>query len=274
MTLIELRDISFRYYTSKEFALRNISFTIDKGAFVLITGLSQSGKTTLSAILKGIIPAIDLGNLQGEYLLKGKPFHELSYLDSVQTLGYLFSHPESQRATLTHTVFDEVAFSCENLNYSKEETLFRVTAMSRMFHLESMLTHPLLSCSQGQLSRVALASMLVLDPSVILCDEPLTHLDSMAQQQYLKLIQDLKHQGKTIIVFDHQIAPYSHIIDKLIVLNKGKIEYQGQLSNFVSINPLQTSKLHQLVSLITQQTKPVWTFDEALEVCLKELHHD
>jgi energy-coupling factor transporter ATP-binding protein EcfA2 len=271
MSLLELKGVSFQYHGAQKSALENISITIQKNDCILICGHDDAGKSTLGMILKGLIPQLNLGSLKGEVLFNDQPLNSLSLRDQVLKIGYLFTHPTSQMSMLKETVLDEIAFSCENLNFDREETLFRVKAMSRLCEITPFLTSTLESCSLGMLQRVALASMLVLDPDVIIFDEPCVHLDQAGQQFFIKLCHDLKKQGKTLIILDHSLTPYYEITDQVFVLETGKIVHHGSVVEKINAHYLLNSHVHQLVNDVVTTSHAVLTIEEATMILARRL---
>lgn len=266
MSLYKLNDVSFQYHGAKKLALENINMTIQKNDCIVICGHDDAGKSTMGMILKGLMPHINLGTLRGEILFNHQPLSLLSLKEQVLKIGYLFTHPNSQMSMLKETVLDEIAFSCENLNFDREETLFRVKAMARVCEITPLLHSTLESCSLGMLQRVALASMLVLDPDVIIFDEPRVHLDQAGQQFFIKLCQDLKKQGKTLIILDHSLVPYHEIADQIVILEAGKIVHNGPVDEMINSHYLLDHHIHHLVNDVVTTSQGVYTIEEATRI--------
>jgi energy-coupling factor transporter ATP-binding protein EcfA2 len=273
MSLIELKNVTFKYHGTQKPALENINITIHKNDCVLVCGYDDAGKSTLGMIIKGLIPQVNLGTLNGEILYNHQPLSSLTIKEQVIKIGYLFTQPTSQLSMLRETVMDEIAFSCENLNFNREETLFRVKAMARLCEVSPFLHSTLESCSLGMLQRVALASVLVLDPDVVIFDEPLVHLDHLGQEAFIKLCIDLKKQGKTIIILDHQIAPYYELVDQVLRLEVGRQVYFGNLNLMNIPNQFQEGNLiHQLVSDVMETDKTVYSIEDALSLLSRRIN--
>jgi energy-coupling factor transporter ATP-binding protein EcfA2 len=275
MSLFKLNHVTFKYHGSNKPALEDISISIHQNECVLILGHEDAGKSTLGMILKGLIPEFNLGSLQGEILLNNEPLSSLSSKEMVTRIGYLFKDPKSQLSMLKETVIDEITFVCENLNYDRGETLFRVKAMARLCDLSTILNDSIFTCSLGTLQKVALASMLVLDPDIMIFDEPLTHLDYSNQAQFIKLCVDLKKQGKTIIILDHSYSVYESLVDQVIHLEDGRIITSGLLKDVYNHESrLFASMLVKLVNDVKPHNQPIISLEDAILALQGEKTHD
>jgi energy-coupling factor transport system ATP-binding protein len=274
MSHIQLRNISFRYHGSQQNTLQDINMSISQNQCVLILGNEDAGKSTLGMIIKGLIPHFNLGTFKGEVLIDNHPQYVVNTKESITKIGYLFTHPQNQLSMVKETVMDEIAFACENLNYDRNETIFRVKAMARLCEITPILNKSVHSCSLGTLQKVALASMLVLDPDIIIFDEPLTHLDHHAQDHFIKIIHDLKKQGKTIIILDHEFVQYQTLVDHVFYLDQGQVTSSGTLNEVNKSNSLIISNMmSRLVNDVITPKKPIITLEDAI-MALQGVHHD
>jgi energy-coupling factor transporter ATP-binding protein EcfA2 len=129
-----------------------------------------------------------------------------------------------------------------------------------------LLHSTLESCSLGMLQRVALASMLVLDPDVIIFDEPRVHRDQAGQQFFIKLCQDLKKQGKTLIILDYSLVPYHEIADQIVILEAGKIVHDGPVDGMINPHYLLDHHIYHLVNDVVTTSQGVYTIEEATRI--------
>jgi energy-coupling factor transport system ATP-binding protein len=279
MAQLALNNISFKYSGSQTFALKDINLSLKSGQFTLITGHDGAGKTTLSYVLKGIIPNVFEGSLQGEQTLNQKHLQEYTHQELTKKIGYVFQNPWTQLSMIKTTVEDELSFSCENVGFSREESKFRVKAITRLLGLNDLVKKNPIHLSIGQLQTVALGTMLVLDPDVLILDEPTSQLDPSTRRKLFHHLSDLKKQGKTIVLIEHNIDDFLEIVDHLVILENGSITDQGTVEDVYSraLNnkkDIQYPSLTSLLSTITPLDKPILNDCDALEI-LKELEsHD
>ena len=279
MAHLELSHLSFKYQGSQDFALKDINLTLKSGQFTLINGLDGAGKTTLGYVLKGIIPHVFEGTLLGEQRLNHKAFQDYTHQELTKIIGYCFQNPWTQLSMIKSTLEEELSFSCENVGYTQEETKFRVKAIVRLLGLNQLLHKNPIHLSLGQLQTIALGTMLVLDPDVLILDEPTSQLDPLTRRKLFNHLSDLKKQGKTIVLIEHNIDDFLELIDHLVILEKGSILDQGSVIDVYtralkSGKDIQYPSLTTLLSTVTSLEQPVLNDDDALTI-LKEIEsHD
>lgn len=279
MAQLELSNLSFKYQGSQETVLKDINLTIKSGQFTLINGLDGAGKTTLGYVLKGIIPHVFEGTLLGEQRLNNKPLQEYTHKELTKIIGYCFQNPWTQLSMIKSTLEEELSFSCENVGYNQEETKFRVKAITRLLGLGHLLNKNPIHLSIGQLQTIALGTVLVLDPDVLILDEPTSQLDPLTRRKLFNHLSDLKKQGKTIVLIEHNIDDFLELIDHLVILEKGSILDQGSVIDVYtralkSDKDIQYPSLTTLLSTVTSLEQPVLNDDDALTI-LKEIEsHD
>ncbi len=224
MTLpIMVNDLSFRYQGSKKEILTGINITVNQGEILAIVGLSGSGKSTLCYCISGIIPHIYQGELSGEVLLKGSSTRSLSLPRIATQLGIVFQNPETQ--LFFPIVEDEIAFGPENLCLAREEIGQRLAQVLELTGMEQQrYSNPQL-LSGGQKQLIALSSVLSLQPDILVFDEVMAQLDPAGKELIKNMILNLKEQGKTVIMIDHDC-------DNLVIADKVKILKQGRLLDF------------------------------------------
>lgn len=205
---IECTDFSFTY-PEAEFSLHTLTWKIAEGSFVLLRGKTGSGKTTL---LKCLVPALaPQGQSDGVLQLFGQPPAKLSLREACSLIGYVPQNPEA--SIVCQTVLAELAFGLENLGVSQETMSKRIAEIAAFFAMESWINQETATLSGGQKHIVALASVLVMRPKVLLLDEPLAQLDPVAQKSFASLLFRInKELGTTIVVATHDpytLAPYA-----------------------------------------------------------------
>lgn len=220
--IIEVNELSFKYATAKVPALKNVSFSIDKGEFVCITGPSGCGKSTLALALAGFIPHMYRGTMKGNILVDG---HNTRILPSgflSGTVGLVQQDPEAQLCTLK--VVDEVAFGPENLCLPQEKLQGRVKWALDAAGATSLRHRNVYSLSGGEKQRVAIASVLAMTPKVLILDEPTANLDPGATARILSIIQSLRlKHDMAIIVIEHRLDKLLPYTNRLITIDQGSI---------------------------------------------------
>lgn len=217
MSYIELKDICFSY--GDIVALKHVNFTAEKGETVVITGPNGCGKSTLLNIMVGILhPEF------GEYVFDGEVIDKKYLSDKVKSrtfhkrIGYIFQNSEVQ--LFCGNVFDEVAFGPTQMGLSDEEIRKRTEDSINLLRIDNLRERVPYHLSGGEKKKVAIASILAVNPDVIVLDEPLSGLDRESKGNIIELLKTLKDAGKTIIVSTHD--------DMLIEGLTGRIVMMGE----------------------------------------------
>ena len=216
--IISLKNINYSYY-GKIPALKNINLTVKKGEMFSIIGLNGSGKSTLLHVINALIFP-DSGNV----LFDGSPVTEKSLADKSfgiqfrQRMGYIFQNPDIQ--LFCPTVFDELLFGPLQLNLSPDEAKERAEQTLSYLGIGYLRERPVYMLSGGEKKRVAIASVLTMNPDVLLVDEPLSSLDPKTQTFFIELLLELNKAGKTIIFTTHQLDLIEHLQPRVAVLSE------------------------------------------------------
>jgi energy-coupling factor transport system ATP-binding protein len=211
--VIDVESLSYRYSAAGTEALRGISFAVSYGECVCLSGPSGCGKSTL------LLAIADL--LKGGELTGGRV---ISHLDGRSSIGIVFQNAESQ--ILATTVRDEVAFGPQNLSLPNEKVRERVRDALDAVGLSGYETRNVEELSAGEKHRLTIASVLSMQPSLLLLDEPTAQLDRAGKESLRSILKSLKDKGYTIIIADHDIEPYGDIADVYLLMRDGKIEGQ------------------------------------------------
>ncbi len=216
--IITLKNIDYSYY-GKIPALRNINLSVRKGEIFAIIGLNGSGKSSLLNIINALIFPDS-----GEILFQGKPVTEKSILDKSaemtlrQSMGYIFQNPDIQ--LFCPTVFDELLFGPLQLNIPLEVAQERAEQTLSYLGIGYLKDRSVYMLSGGEKKKVAIASVLTMNPDVLLVDEPLSSLDPRTQTFFIELLLELNHSGKTIIFTTHQLDLIEHLQPRVAVLSE------------------------------------------------------
>lgn len=228
---VEMRGITKTF--GSVVANHDIDLDLRRGEILALLGENGSGKTTLCAILRGFAPSFYQGDIQGEVLVYGKPIGE--YGGELATkIGYVFQNPFTQISGVKETVFEEVAYGLENFGVPVEEIVERVEAIMKLTHIDSLAEKNPLELSGGQMQRVALASVLVLEPDILIIDEPTSQLDPQGTESVFEIIKMMKDKKKTIILVEHKIDLIAEYADEVLVLRGGKLIAGGDKAQVLS----------------------------------------
>ncbi|EFI41943.1 ABC transporter ATP-binding protein [Peptoniphilus sp. oral taxon 386] len=223
--VIELKNLSFKYSEDKVNAIDGINCTVDKGKVIFIAGDSGSGKSTLLNIINGIIPEVIEGDLNGKvYINKAE---NLKIYERSLILGNVFQNPRSQFFTTNTT--SELVFAMENYGKSYEEMKERLIRIVDEFKIEKLLDRDIFSISSGERQFLALLTVLIMNPNVIIFDEPSANLDYGNAMRLKRQIEELRESGKTVVVADHRCFYLRGIIDKVLLIeDKTVIEFGSE----------------------------------------------
>ncbi len=222
--VFSVEQVSYRYQTVT--ALDNVSLTVPAGKRVALLGANGSGKSTLLRLLDGLyFPDSGAISFHGEPLVRERLEDDRFAFDFRRRVGLVFQNPDVQ--LFNPTVFDEVAFAPLQLRLPKEETLRRVADALDLMEISHLKNRPPHRLSGGEKKRVALASVLVLDPEVLLLDEPAAALDPRSQSQIIDLLVGWGDGSKTVITATHDLGLVEDIADYCYLLQHGKLMAQG-----------------------------------------------
>ncbi|MDQ0229629.1 ABC transporter ATP-binding protein [Metabacillus malikii] len=223
MAYLEAKNIFFKYPDSEQHVLKNVSFSTSRGEFIVLCGPSGSGKSTLLRLIKREIAPH--GKQDGIFQLDGKLLEHTSE-ETAKDIGMVFQDPENQ--IVMDQVLEELIFGMENLGYSTDEMRKKIAEIVHFFGLGDLLHRKTHELSGGQKQLVNLASILVLEPKLLLLDEPTAQLDPVAARDFIGMLQTMNDEfGITIIIAEHRLEELFGIADKAIVLVDGEISIQG-----------------------------------------------
>jgi len=227
MAIIETKNLTYTYPGGTKPSIRDISIKIEKGEFTLITGPSGCGKTTLCRCFNGLIPHFYQGEITGEITISElkvseHPIHELA-----KRVGLVFQDPENQLFALS--VEKDVAFGMENLGVPREEMRKKVDWALKLAGIYDLRERPPHELSGGQQQRAAIASVLAMQPEVIVLDEPTSFLDPLGAKKIFEVIYELnKTLGITIILVEHRLDLTAKYASHIIIMDEGKVVLDGE----------------------------------------------
>ena len=243
--MLEFKDVSFTYKNSNNKVLDRVNFKINKGECILLTGVSGSGKSTLIHLMNGLIPTLYEGQLEGEILFKNKDLKDIESYDISKNIGYVSQDPRGHFFTTNTT--SELVFSMENYGIPLNEMKKKYSELVNLLELEKLVDKNIIYISSGERQKIAIGCSLSLEPEIIILDEPSSNLDFHMTKKLKQLIEKLKTKGYTIIIAEHRMYYIQNLIDRVLVINNGKV-IEKTISDLESNNevPLRSLDIFNL----------------------------
>ena len=278
--MIELKNVSFKYELQEEKTIKNLDLYVKQGEFVGIIGKNGSGKTTLCNIIRGIIPDFVQGTITGSISIDNKNINHIERGEMAELVGFVFQNPFSQISGIKKTVFEEIAYGLENLGVPREEIRQRVTEVIKLLKIEDLQDKNPNELSGGQSQRVAIASIIVMNPKVLIFDEPTSQLDPLGTEEIFDILKLLKAQNKTIILVEHKIDLIAEYADRVVVMDDGEIIFNGETHEVLSNDKIEQHNVSMpIVSKLAyklNEEKPRFfkNIPITLDECKKELEEN
>ena len=263
---IEIKNFSYKYPLEDKNVLENLNLKIEKGEFWAVIGKNGSGKTTLCNALRRFVPDFYKGEVTGEIVVDGKNLKDFSPKELVTKIGFVFQNPFTQISGVKDTVFEEIAYGLENLAVEKEKIIKRVNETLKLLEIEHLKDKNPQEMSGGQKQRVALASIIVMDPEILVIDEPTSQLDPKGTQDIFKIINIMAKKGKTIILVEHKLELIAEYAEKIVVLDEGKIILSGKASEVLNNKILLEKEIG-----MTQYSMLAYELEKARKIELEEI---
>ncbi len=228
MAIVRLQDVTYQYPVSEHPALKQLSLSIEEGEFLAVVGPNGAGKSTLCYLLSGFIPHFYKGELQGTVEVAGIETRQSSLDQWVRNVGLAFQNPYSQISGAKFTVFEEVAFGLENRGVPRDEMKERVERALALTGISDLEGRSPYSLSGGQQQRVALTSILVMEPKVLVLDEPTSQMDPIGTREVFGVIKRMAGRGMTVILVEHKIEWVATYADRVVALYEGQLLADGK----------------------------------------------
>jgi len=233
--LIRIRELNFTYNGTERPALNKINLTIEDGHFVLLTGASGGGKSTLCRVFNGLVPHFYGVKISGKAEVQGMDILKTPPKELATKVGMVFQDPENQ--LVTTDVEREIAFGLENLGYPKNLIARRIEEAldtAGIAHLRFARNNEL---SGGEKQKVAIASVLALHPEILVLDEPTSELDPQSAEEVLRLLERLNDElGLTVILIEQRLDRVVHLVDRMLVMGGGEILADGRPAEVMNGN--------------------------------------
>lgn len=220
MTCFEIRNLNFQYPLSSKYALKELNLTIGKGEFTAICGKSGSGKSTLLRHLKTVLTPH--GARSGEILFEGTDLTKIDMRTQSSRIGYVLQNPDNQ--IVTDKVWHELAFGLESLGENNNTIRLRVAEMASYFGIQNWFDKKVIELSGGQKQLLNLASIMAMQPTVLILDEPTSQLDPIAASDFLETVRKINRElGTTVIITEHRLEDVFPAADRAVVMDEGSV---------------------------------------------------
>ena len=219
MEILRIEDLSFKYPNSDTFAVDRLSLSVENGEFITVCGESGCGKSTLLRLIKREVAPF--GEVSGSIYLNGALQSEISYKDSACDVGFVMQDPDNQ--IVTDKVWHELAFGLENMGLPNDVIRRRVGEMASYFGIEGWFRRGTDELSGGQKQILNLASVMVMQPKLLILDEPTSQLDPIAAAEFVSTLSKLNRElGMTIIIVEHRLEELFPISDRVLLMDNGR----------------------------------------------------
>lgn len=232
--MLKIEELSYRYQSRENFTLQKINLQLARGEMLLLAGRSGCGKSTLIKAISGLLNNNDKGELRGKIFLENEDITNFSPEKIGIMVGTVYQSPDDQLFAMT--VADEVGFALENQGLEPDYIREQVSETLRLVGLAGFESYSIHQLSGGQRQRLALASILITKPRLLILDEPVSQMNPQGVQDFLNLLLKLNREEKiAILMVEHRVNELAGYFQRLAVMQKGKIIYDGAIENAWSI---------------------------------------
>lgn len=271
MAHFEIRNLTFSYAAAKgRHSLENVSLSIEQGEFLVLCGASGSGKSTLLRQLKAVLTPS--GKRSGEVLFHGVPLSQVSDRDQAAKIGFVMQNPDDQ--IVTDKVWHELAFGLESLGCDQKTMRSRVAEMACYFGIQDWFHRDVATLSGGQKQLLNLASIMAMQPEVLILDEPTAGLDPIGRAEILGNIEAYRQaKNATIMMVSHSMEDVARLTDRLLVMNGSRLAMDGTPSEVFSraqellamgLNIPQVTQVFLKLKALGLDVKSVYTMEQAV----------
>ena len=240
MAMIDFQNVYFSYKDG-ELTVKDISFSINPGECVILCGRSGSGKSTILRTVSGLAPVFYEGFLQGKIEVDRQIPAELESENRAKLFGVVFQDPRSQ--FFMNTVQDEICFAAENIGVPSKKIREMLHEVSNFVGIEGLLSRNIDELSSGQKQKVAIASSLILQPKVLILDEPTSNLDVQGAKTLVEIIKKIKGRGIAIIISEHRFDVFKEAADRFLYIDRGKLNKIWTREEFENLSDEKLSSL-------------------------------
>lgn len=244
MVAVRINHLKYRYPYAKTLALNNISCEIAAGEFIGVIGANGAGKSTLAQALLGLVPNLYHGAYGGSVEVDGCNVKTTSIDTLCRKVGLVFQNPFNQITGAKLTVYEEIAFGLENLGIPQKEMNRRVENIMELLCIDDIRNASPYDLSGGQMQRMVIAGTLVMQPDIIVLDEPTSQLDPQGAKEVFNAAEALKQQGKTIIMVEHKMEKIAQYSDRVMLLSGGSLIDFDTPQHIFSREDIETYGVH------------------------------
>lgn len=250
--MIEFQNVFFSY-SDGDSSINKIDFSIKSGECVVLCGKSGSGKSTILRTVSGLAPVFYEGNLKGKVEIDKQIPAEMDSEERAKLFGVVFQDPRSQ--FFMNNVQGEICFAAENIGISAYEIKKKLDEIVEFVGIEHLLSKNIDELSSGQKQKVAIASSLILQPKVLILDEPTSNLDADGVKVLIKIIKKIKDRGISIIISEHRLEPFKEVVNRFFYIDKGMLRKIWTKEEFESLDNENLSKLGLRPKTINKSSK-------------------
>ena len=254
--MIQIDHVTFSY--GEEGAgtggVRNIDLQIEKGQCVVLCGESGCGKTTITRLINGLIPHYYEGTMTGSVRVDGANVSEQPLYDTAKVVGSVFQNPRSQFFNVDTT--SEITFGCENLGQPEQKIRKRLERTVQDFRLEKLMDRNIFHLSGGEKQKIACAGVSMMEPEVLVLDEPSSNLDAASIQDLKRILAFWKQQGKTIVISEHRLYYLRGIADRFLYVKDGEIGKEYSAREFEQIPEQERAEMGLRTYVLEQLQLP------------------
>ncbi len=272
MSIINLQNVNYKYPLTDAPVLKNINLQVNEGEFLAVIGPNGAGKSTLCYTIAGFVPHFFKGELTGSVTVAGRESSASSLHEWVLNVGLAFQNPFNQISGAKYTVFEEIAFGLENIGVPRAEMQQRVQDAMSLTGISHLADRSPYSLSGGQQQRVALTSILVMQPKVLVLDEPTSQMDPIGTREVFSTIRAMAEQGMTVILVEHKVEWIANFADRVVALHEGQILLDGKPQEVLTSDLLLNKGfgISRYTSVARQAKEPGLWKREKLPVTLEE----
>ena len=272
MAIVELNNVTYKYPLVEKPALQNVSLQIHEGEFVALVGPNGAGKSTLCYTIAGFVPHFFKGELTGTVNVDNRDLQTSTLNEWVLTVGLAFQNPFNQISGAKYTVFEELAFGLENIGIPRDEMILRVNEAMELTGIADLADRSPYSLSGGQQQRVALTSILVMQPKVLVLDEPTSQMDPIGTREVFGVVRMMAERGMTVIMAEHKVEWIAQFADRVVALHEGQILLEGKPSEVLTSDllPGKGFGISRYTSVARQAREQGLWKKETLPVTLEE----
>lgn len=226
--MIALDHVTYAYPDAAVTVLTDLSLHVPQGTLCGVVGASGAGKTTLAKVLSGFVPHAEGGELAGSVQVGGIDVPQTPLAEAIEKVGLVTQNPFNQISGAKFTVREEIAFGLENLGVERAEMIGRIEAVGELLRITHLMDRSPYALSGGQMQLVAIASMLVMRPAVLVMDEPTSQLDPGGARMVFDVVSELTRDGTTVVLLEHKLEQLRDHADQVVVLAGGRVALQGE----------------------------------------------